>query len=213
MYLPVHLFSGILNIFEFSLNNNCYASITLINADFLSEGFHFKTVLWKDLILRQYVRKERWSLIFNHLEIYRRKLGIRWVGWAPCWNDLALQEQPFFKTTSKKSSIPVLPQHLIALEEPSSFPLHFFSCSDSWGSILLPGCTEVTSISKKFILWIYGKTFKNTRKPNFFLAIVKPQKFLIMLLQIGMVMFEFSVTSLYFQNYMHICFHFTVHTM
>lgn len=130
LYPPVHLFSGILNIFEFSLNSNCYTSIT-INADFLSEGFHFKTVLWKELIPRQYVRKERWSLIFNHLEIYRRKLGIRWVGWAPCWNDLALQEQPFFKTTSKKSSIPVLPQHLIALEEPSSFPLHFFSCSDT----------------------------------------------------------------------------------
>lgn len=142
-----------------------------------------------------------------------KKLGIRWVGWAPCWNDLALQEQPFFKTTSKKSSIPVLPQHLIALEDSSSFPLHFFSCSDSWGSILLPGCTEATSISKEFILWIYGQTFKNTRKPNLLLAIVKPQKILIMLLQIGMVMFEFSITSSYFQNYMHIRFHFTVHMM
>lgn len=189
--------------------------ISLINADFLSEGFHFKTVLWKELILRQYVRKERCSLIFNHLEIYKRKLGIRWVGWALCWSDSAQQEQPFFKTTSKKSSIPVLPQHLIALEESSSFPLHFFSCSDSWGSILLPGCTvtEVTSISKEFILWDYGQTFKNTTKPNLLLAIVKQQKILIMLLQIRMVMFEFSVTSLNFQNYIHICFHFTVHMM
>lgn len=86
LYPPVHLFSGILNIFEFSLNSNCYTSIT-INADFLSEGFHFKTVLWKELIPRQYVRKERWSLIFNHLEIYRKKAGYKmsWLGTLLEW--------------------------------------------------------------------------------------------------------------------------------